>query len=50
MARASCSRRPASPLNRLYVDAEHRRRRDPFLRAEDARWTRWSEHSGDSPV
>ncbi|MEU9433940.1 hypothetical protein [Streptomyces sp. NPDC048252] len=35
------------PLNWLYVDAEHRRRRDPFLRAEDARWPRWSGHAED---
>ncbi|USQ86011.1 hypothetical protein NFX46_21195 [Streptomyces phaeoluteigriseus] len=35
------------PLNWLYVDAEHCRRRDPFLRTEDARWPRWSGHAED---
>ncbi|WP_405967418.1 hypothetical protein OG613_20670 [Streptomyces sp. NBC_00015] len=35
------------PLNWLYVDAEHCRRRDPFLRAEDAGWPRWSGHAED---
>ncbi|WP_157880608.1 hypothetical protein [Streptomyces sp. Root1310] len=35
------------PLIWLYVDAEHCRRRAPFLRAQDARWPRWSDHAED---
>ncbi|WP_406008359.1 hypothetical protein OG440_21160 [Streptomyces sp. NBC_00637] len=35
------------PLNLLCGDSGHRARRDPFLRAEDARWPRWSEHAED---
>lgn len=35
------------PLNWLDVDAEHCRRRDPFLRAEDAGRPRWPERDGD---
>ncbi|MEU3788582.1 hypothetical protein [Streptomyces fructofermentans] len=34
-------------LNWLYLDAEHRARRDAFLRAEDARWPRWATRSRD---